>query len=149
MNMSGLVLSADNKPSAALGCGTVNGTLTIMDGGTEVNGNPDPVQNMSFTGSYKMNVALAGFVTDGQGGIIPRRGPATFTIIIAGVNGPVIDPDTGLQTGTTPEPVVVNVTLGATPFKIGTGGTVPVPAGTANVTRHLEREHSKERLLRK
>ena len=80
-----------------------------------------------------MNIALGGFVSDGQGGTNPTSGTATLTIIIAGVNGPVIDPDSGLQTGTTPEPVVVNVTLGATPFKIGTDGTVPVPAGTANV----------------
>ncbi len=71
MNMSGLVISADNKPSAALGCGTVNGTLNILDGGTD-NGNPGPVQNISFTGAYKMSVALGGFVSDGQGGTNPH-----------------------------------------------------------------------------
>ena len=86
MNMSGLVISADNKPSAAIGSGAVNGTFTAMDNGTDSNGNPDAPQNLSFTGSYKMNVALAGFVSDGQGGTNPTSGTATITIIIAGVN---------------------------------------------------------------
>jgi hypothetical protein len=112
----------------------------LNDGSTDNNGNPDPTQNLSFTGSYKMNVALAGFVSDGQGGTNPTSGTATITILISGVGPLNLAPTPNFNNSSSimtnqisPQPVVVNVTLGAIPFKIGQGGTVPVPAGTANV----------------
>ena len=135
MDLSGLAISADNKPSAAMGSGAVNGTLTLMDNGTDGNGDPDPTQYLSFKGSYKMNVTLSGFVNSN-----PTSGTASFTVIISRVgpmglsSTPNFNNSSSIMTNQiSPQPVVVNLTLGAIPFKIGQGGSVPIPAGTADV----------------
>jgi hypothetical protein len=136
MDLGGLVISADNKPSAATGSGSVNGTLNITDGTTDDSDNLI-VQNMSFKGSYKMNVALGGFDANHD----PTTGTATFAIIISQVGPMGLAPTPNFNNSTTiltdqisPQPGVVNIAFGVTPFRVGSaGGDIPPSAGTASV----------------